>query len=186
MPKKLPHIQNFEATRNNYEFVSDANFNITFIPPASLGGGFEVLSEHVLNFSGLEDTDSSEPVQQQFAQARANFASDDTGDNTVNLTITLSLFLNKAVQNYVYKKIKSWRKLVFNSQTGERGIKENYVGSIVAQKWRRDGEEYWTREVKNVFPTSNLPDLGEGDVTAGDPKTLSTTWVGDYYIEQDR
>jgi hypothetical protein len=87
----LPQYKNFKAARENYELVTPSLYRISFLPPSAIQEGFELLPEHVLTVSGMwVDKNAAEVVQQQIGHIRTNHASDDPGDNTLNISISFS------------------------------------------------------------------------------------------------
>lgn len=177
----LNHVKNSEAGRKNWEPHVDSLFKVTFIPPTSVTN-YELLTEQVVSATGWKSP-GPEAVQQQFQQARRSYASVDV-DNTQNVTFSFELNLNDEFQNVVYNTIMDWRELVFNAQTGERGLKKNYVGTIIVESYAADGTIYWVRKLKHAFPTGDLDSIGQNDYTSSDPVRLEQLFTADYYEEE--
>lgn len=176
----LSHIKNSEAGRNAYEYHSDALFRVTFLPPATVSGS-PILTEQCISVMGWKQP-APQNVQQKFMQASRNFASTEV-EQTQEITCTFELNLNKSYENYVYNTISDWRKLVFNPTTGERGLKADYIGTIIIESFASNGEIYWTRTLKNVFPVGDMDSIGQNDYASSEPVKLEQLFIADYYEE---
>lgn len=179
----LNHIKNSQAGRNNWEPVVDGLFKVTFIPPAGVPGA-EILTEQCISLTGWKRP-GPENVQQQFQQARRNYASIDT-DNTQTLTATFEMNLNDAYQNYVFDTMEAWANLINNPHTGARGLKKDYVGTIIVESYAVDGEIFWKRTLKHAFLTGDFDSIGQNDVSTADPVKFSVTIIADYYDQEGR
>ena len=177
----LSHIRNSEAGRRSYEAVTDNMFKVTIIPPVGVVGS-ELLTEQVINCTGWR-VPGPEGVQQMFQQSRRNYASTDV-DDTQTISMTFELNLNDQVQNYVYNTIMTWRSAVRNPFTGERGLKKDYIGTIIIESYAADGTIFWVRKLKNAFPSGELSSIGQNDVSNAEPVKLEQTFICDYYEEQ--
>lgn len=179
----LPMTLNSRAGRDMEEVVSPMLYEVTFITPEGVLGS-ELLSEHVISVAGIQPIKGPEAVQQQFNTARRNYASDDV-DNTQEFSITLNLNLNDNNQNYVYKTMQQWAMKIFNPFTGERGLKKDYVGTIIVTRTNRVGDVYWTKTVKQAWISGGLPALDE-DITSGDPQELEVNFIADYVQQEEK
>lgn len=178
----LNHVKNSIAGRKAWEAVVDSLFKVTFIPPQGVTNS-EILTEQVLSATGWK-APGPEATTQQFQQAKRAHASTDS-DNIQNITFQFELNLNDAFQNYVYKTIKSWRSKVFNPLTGERGLKKDFIGTIIVESFAADGTIYWTRKLKNAWPSGELTSLGQNDVNSADPVKLEQVFTADWYEEEE-
>lgn len=179
----LNHIKNSQAGRKNWEPVVDALFKVTFLPPAGVTGS-EILTEQCISLTGWKKPGPA-AVQQSFNQSKRNYASVET-DNTQNLTATFEMNLNDAYQNYVYNTMLSWSNIAFNPQTGERGLKRNYAGSIVVEQFAPDGEIYWKRTLQNAWVSGDFDSIGQNDVSSSEPVKFTVNFVADWYDEEAR
>ncbi|BBI90411.1 baseplate subunit [Tenacibaculum phage PTm1] len=177
----LNHVRNSQAGRRNYEMVTDALYKVTFIPPAGVAGA-EILTEQCISITGWKRP-GPEAVQQQFNQARRNYASVDV-DNTQTLSATFEMNLNEANQNYVYNTMVDWANLIFNDQTGERGLKKDYVGTIIIEQHDPKGNIYWTRKLQNAWVSGEFASIGQNDVASADPVKFECTIIADWYDEE--
>lgn len=177
----LNHIRNSEAGRRNYEVVTDALYRVTFVLPAGIAGA-DILTEQCIAITGWKKP-GPEAVQQQFNQSRRNHASVDV-DSTQNLSATFELNLNEANQNYVYNTICDWANAVYNDQTGERGLKKDFIGTIIIEQHNVKGDVFWTRKLQNAWVSGEIASIGQNDVQSSDPSKLEINIVGDWYDEE--
>ena len=177
----LNHVRNSQAGRKNYEVVTNALYKVTFLPPAGVSGS-EILTEQCISITGWRRP-GPEAVQQQTNQAKRNYASVDF-DNTQNLTATFELNLNDENQNYVFDTMEQWANKVSNPFTGERGLKKDYVGTIIIECHNPAGDIFWTRKLQNCWLSGDFAGLGDNDVTAADPARLEVNIVGDWYDQE--
>lgn len=176
----LSHIRNSTSGREAYEVHVDSLFRVTFIPPTGVGN-YEILTEQCTAVSGWKQP-APENVQQKFMQASRNYASTEV-EQTQEITCSFELNLNHNLDNFVYDTISDWRALVFNPLTGERGLKKDYIGTIVIESFANNGDIYWTRTLNNVFPKGDLTSIGQNDYSASEPVKLEVVFVADWYDE---
>jgi hypothetical protein len=100
-----------------------------------------------------------------------------------DVTVNFSLNLNDANQAYLYKTIKDWYTLGYNTATGEMGLKKDYVGTIIITQFNRVGDIYRTLTYEECFITSAVG-LGDNDYSAADAKTLEIVWRSDVAKEE--
>jgi hypothetical protein len=176
----LSHIKNSTAGRKAWEMHVDSLFRVTIMPPAGVTGS-EILTEQCRSCTGWKQP-GPENVAQKFMQASRNYASTDS-DNTQEIEMSFELNLNDTFQNYVYNTISEWRSKVFNPLTGERGLKKDYIGTVIVESFAADGTIYWTRTLHNVWPKGDQSSLGQNDYDTADPVKLTQAFVADWYDE---
>lgn len=182
---KLPHTRNSLAGANMLEPVVGSLFAAYLFPPTSVSGDPLILSEHVRNVTGLfEDKVGDQVITQKFQTATRTYDSNDKGDTSYTFTMTFTLNLNDANQNYVYKILRNWGRKKYNPLTGQRGTKRNYVGTIVVQKTDRDGNIFIQRTAIQCFPSSNIPDL-DNNYDSHEAQTIEITFIADYVSESE-
>lgn len=179
----LSHFINSTAARDNFDIVHNNLFRVTMIPPAAIAPE-PLITEHVMSVTGFTDR-YPELVEQQFLQAKRKTVGVAPSDTTQEITILFSLNRNNKKQNYVWNFVKSWRRLAFNPATGETGLKKDYVGTIIVEQFDRKGDIMSTKTYHNAFPTGEIGDLYDLDVTSEEPKQLSTNWHADWHGEDD-
>lgn len=176
----LSHVKNSQAGQNGWEAHVDSLFKVTFIPPTGVTNS-EILTEQVVSVQGWKFP-NPEHVTQGFMQSKRAYASTEV-ENIQELEIIFELNLNDTFQNYVYNTIQEWKKLVFNPETGERGLKKDYIGKIIVESFASNGDIYWKRTVHNFFPKGNLDTIGQNDYNNAEPIKLTTNWIGEYFNE---
>ena len=178
----LPHYSKSTASSNNYEPVQGNLFEVTFIPPAGIDGG--ILLEHVNNVSGLDALNPAiEPVGQKYKFSDRSYAG-MPGQTFVDVAVNFSLNLNNANEFYVYKILRDWYKRMYDPQTGEMGVKNDYVGQLIIVQHNRPGDIFRKVTLKDAFISGNPTGLDSLDYTAPDPLTLDITWRSDHWKEE--
>ena len=138
----LPHTLNSQAGANMWEPVVGSQFHVYLLPPVGIANA-AILTEHVKNINGLFIEQGGETaIEQTYQTAKRSYDSNEK-ETVYNITITFSLNLNDANDNYVYNIMKYWSRKKYNPMTGERGLKKDYTGSIVGIKTYRDWETAW-------------------------------------------
>lgn len=182
---KLPHTRNSAAGANMYEPVVGSQFIAYLFPPVGVTGDALTISEHVRNVTGLfEDKIGDAVITQKFQTATRTYDSNDKGDTSYTFNINFSLNLNDANQNYIYKSVRDWGRKKYNPLTGQRGIKKDYVGTIVVQKYDRNGNIFMTRTALQCFPSGNIPDL-DNNYESHDPQEIDIQFTADYVTEAE-
>lgn len=182
---KLPHTRNSKAGSNMFEPVVGSNFGAFIFPPEGVTTDPLIIQEHIKNVTGLfEDKIGEEVITQKFQTATRTYDSNDKGDTSHTFTITFTLNLNNANQNYIYKTIRDWGRKKFNPLTGERGLKRDYVGTIVVQKTDRVGNIFMSRTAHQCFISSNIPDL-DNNYESHDAQELEVSFIADYVEETE-
>lgn len=154
----LPHTRKSQAGSGMYEPVIPSQFHVFLVPPSGVIDA-PILTEHVKNIDGLFIEKGGEStIEQKFQTATRSYDSNEK-ETVYDIEITFTLNLNDANQNYVYETLKAWSRKRYNPMTGERGLKKDYVGSLVGIKYNRDGSIFWERTAHQAFVASNLPDL---------------------------
>lgn len=176
----LSHIKNSQSGRKAWEAHVDSLFKVTFIPPTGVTNS-EILTEQVRSCTGWKQPGPGN-VQQKFMQASRNYASTEV-DNTQEITMSFELNLNDTFQNFVYNTMSEWRSKVFNPLTGERGLKKDYIGTIIVESFAADGTIYWTRTLYNVWPKDDQSGIGQNDYDSADPVKLEQVFIADWYEE---
>lgn len=176
----LSHVKNSIAGRKGWEAHVDSLFKVTFILPEGVTQS-EILTEQVISVQGWK-VPGPEAVQQSFMQAKRNSASTEV-DQTQNITLTFELNLNDQYQNYVYNTIMDWRRKVYNPATGEKGLKKDFIGTIIIESFAADGTIYWVRKLKNAWPSGELNSIGQNDYQNAEPIKLEQAITADYYDE---
>lgn len=181
--QNLPHTRNSEAGANMYELVVGSQFKAYLLPPSSVTGG-AILTQHAKKITGFFVEKGGDSVVTQTFETAARSYDSNEKETYYDIEIDFSMNLNDANQNYVFKTLQQWSRLKYNPLTGERGIKKDYVGTIVGEKYRRDGAIFWRRAGHQAFVASNLEGL-DGDYSSHDPQELTVKFRADYVTDED-
>ena len=106
------------------------------------------------------------------------------GATAIDITITFSLNLNDSNQAYLYKTLRQWYRAQYNPETGEMGLKKNYVGTIVIVQFNREGDIYRKVTLDDCFITSGVNLLGELSYESADAVALEVGWKCDTFSEE--
>ena len=107
----------------------------------------------------------------------------NTGETTtVDLAINFSLNLNEGNELYVYKKLRDWKRLIWNPLTGEQSLKKDYVGQIVVTNYNRAGDIFWIRTFHECWIKTGLGEFAM-DYAATDALALDVTFRADWWSE---
>tara|TARA_Y100000593_G_C4305262_1_gene335403 strand:+ start:2137 stop:2691 length:555 start_codon:yes stop_codon:yes gene_type:complete len=180
----LPHYSNDQTSKKgkNFEPVTGNLFEVTILPPAGVSGQ-EMLIQHVKTVSGLELHKAQDATTQTFKWSTRSFAG-IPADSFVDVTVGFTLNLNEANQMYLYKTMRDWSRLSYNPETGESGLKKDYVGQMVIVQFNRAGDIYRKVTLEDCFITS-ATNPGDGlDYSAGDPVDMEVTWRCDTWSEE--
>ena len=181
----LPHYNQDQTQKKNRNFepVTANLFEVTFIPPEPVQGG-PMLLQHVNTVSGLDQLHPELPAIEQANKWATRSFSSMPESTAIDITVNFSLNLNDSNQAYVYKTLRQWYRLQYNPETGEMGLKRNYVGTLIVTEFDRPGNVYRKVTLEDCFITSGLPFNGEEDYSNSEPQTMEVTWRSDVYGEQ--
>jgi hypothetical protein len=180
----LPHYSNDQTSKKgkNFEPVLANMFEVTILPPAGVGGQ-ELLIQHVNSISGLELHKELGVVDQKFKWSTRSY----TGlpaDSFLDVTVNFSLNLNEANQMYLYKTMRDWYRLAYNPETGETGLKKDYVGTLVIVQFNRAGDIYRKITCEDCFITSALNPTAELNYETAEAQALDVTWRVNTWAEE--
>lgn len=180
----LPHYSNDQTSKKgkNFEPVLMNMFEITILPPAGVGGQ-DLLIQHVNTVTGLELNKAGDPVAQKFKWSSRSFAG-IPADSFIDVTVQFSLNLNDANQMYVYKTLRDWHRLQYNPETGETGLKKDYVGQLVIVQFNRAGDIYRKVTLQDCFISSAVNPGTDFDYANGEPQTMDVVWRCDTFAEE--
>lgn len=180
--QNLPHTRNSAAGANMWEPVIPSQFMVYLMPPSSVSGG-AILTEHAKNVNGLFNEKSGDAIAEQTYQMATRSYDKNEKTTVYDIDITFSMNLNDANKNYVWDTIRDWNRLRWNPMTGERGLKKDYVGTLTAEKYRRDGAIFWRRTAHQCFPKNNMEGV-DGDYGNHDPQELAASFRADYVTDE--
>ena len=180
----LPHYSQDQTSKKGrtFEPVQQSLFEVTILPPAGVQGA-NMLLQQVNSISGLEINKAIGTQEQKFKFVTRSFASQPDG-TSVDLSVNFSLNLNDANQAYTYKTLKDWYNLIYNPNTGEMGLKKDYVGTIIVTQFNRKGDIFRTVTLEDCFIMSGLPFLEGGDYSDAGPQSMEVQWRCDNFKEE--
>ena len=153
----LPHYREDQTSKKSKHFepVQANLFEVSILPPDGVAGA-DLLLQHVNSISGLESLYREvAAVEQKYKFATRSYAG--MPDGTANdVTVNFSLNLNDSNQAYVYKTMREWYRKQYKPETGEMGIKKDYVGTIVIVQFNRAEDIYRKVTLEDCFITSAL------------------------------
>lgn len=181
----LPHYSEDQTSKKGKQFepVQANLFEVTILPPATVVGQ-ELLLQQINSISGLEALHREiAAVEQKYKFSTRSYAGmpDST---TIDVTINFSLNLNDSNQAYLYKTMRQWYRTAYNPESGEMGLKKNYVGTIVIVQFNREGDIYRKVTLDDCFITSGIGFTGELNYETTEPATLEVTWRSDVFAEE--
>lgn len=183
----LSHFRNSHAAVNKWEVVNPAMFEVTILPPTLEGNNeqmTQLLLEHVISISGLDGLNPAMgTVIQKYKQAdRVYLGVPET--THLELSMTFSLNLNDANENYIYTSLRKWYNKAFNPATGAYGVKKEYCGSMVIVEYNRDGSIWRKTTCINVIP-GQPTGMNERNINSGnEANELSMTFMADCWNDQ--
>ena len=156
----LPHYSEDQTSKKgrNFEPVQANLFEVTILPPAGVGGQ-ELFLQHINSIGGLDGLHKGvDAITQKYKFASRSYAG-MIGETTVDVTVNFSLNLNDANQMYLYKTMRDWYRLAYNPETGETGLKKDYVGQMVIVQFNRKGDIFRKITLDDCFVFSPINPL---------------------------
>tara|TARA_Y100001958_G_scaffold154535_1_gene143653 strand:+ start:869 stop:1426 length:558 start_codon:yes stop_codon:yes gene_type:complete len=181
----LPHYSEDQTSKKgrNFEPVQGNLFEVTILPPAGVSGQ-EFLLQQVNTVGGLEGlAPAVEAIGQKYKFADRSYAG-MPGQTSIDLTINFSLNLNDSNQAYIYKTLRQWYRAAYNPETGEMGLKKNYVGTIVIVQFNREGDIYRKITLDDCFINTGVNLVDGLDYSDGEARSIEVGWKCDTYSEE--
>lgn len=180
----LPHYSQDQTSKKgrNFEPVQQSLFEVTILPPAGVQGA-NLLLQQVNSIGGLTINKEIGTQEQKFKFVTRSFAS-QPDSTALDITINFSLNLNEANQAYTYKTFRDWYRLIYNPETGEMGLKRDYVGTIIVTQFNRAGDIFRTVTLEDAFISSGLPFLEGGDYSDAAPQAMEIGFRVDNWKEE--
>ena len=189
--KHYSHYQNSDAARQMWEVVSPALFEVYLTFPDVLKGKIgnsDLMFQHVRSISGLDGlTPTIGNVVQKYKYAERHYAAAGPDKTSLELTITYTLNINDAHENYIYNMLRKWYDLVYNPQNGQTLVKKDYAGGslMTILEYDRNGAIWRRVTCLNFFPSTPPTGLNEDNYdSTGDAKTVSITFIVDDWVEE--
>ena len=184
----LSHFKNSHAAVNKWEVVNPAMFEVTLLPPTIESGDTltrQLLLEHVRTIRGLDGLNPGLGIiTQKYKQADRVY--NGVPDTThLELSMTFSLNLNDANENYIYTALRKWYNKGFDPAIGSYGLKKDYCGSMVINEYNRDGSIWRSITCINVFINGQITGLGEDSYDNGNTaKELTVNFIADCWDDK--
>ena len=185
------HYKNSDAATHMWEVVSPALFEVYLTFPRILQGKIsnpDLMVQHVRSISGLDGlTPTITNVVQKYKYAERHYAAAGPEKTSLELTITYTLNLNDAHENYIYNMLRKWYDLVYNPQNGQTLVKKDYAGGSIMKIYEHDRNGAIWRKVTclDFFPSTPPTGLNEDNYdSTGDAKTVSITFIVDDWVEE--
>jgi hypothetical protein len=185
------HYRNSTAATEMFEIVSPALFEVYFTFPTLIkntyGMNSELMFEHVRSVSGLDGvTPTVGNVVQKFKFAERHYAAAGPDRTSLELTITYTMNINDAHQNYIYNMLRKWYNLIYNPHNGQMLTKKQYAGGSILTILEHDraGEIWRAIKCKDFFPSTPPTGLNEDSYdNMGDAKTVTITFIVDDWVD---
>ena len=189
--KHYSHYRNSDAATQMWEVVSPALFEVYLTFPTrldKLNAGQELMFQHVRSVSGLDGlTPTIGNVVQKYKYAERHYAAAGPDKTSLELSITYTLNINDAHENYIYNMLRKWYDLVYNPQNGQTLVKKDYAGGSRLYIYEHDRNGAIWRKITcfNFFPSTPPTGLNEDNYdSVGDAKTVSITFMVDDWVEE--
>ena len=189
--KHYSHYKNSDAATQMWEVVSPALFEVSLTFPDILKGKIgnsDLMLQHVRSISGLDGlTPTVGNVVQKYKFAERHYAAAGPDKTSLELTITYTLNINDAHENYIYNMLRKWYDLVYNPQNGQTLVKKDYAGGSLMSIVEHDRNGAIWRKITclNFFPSTPPTGLNEDNYdSVGDAKTVSITFIVDDWVEE--
>ena len=174
-----------------WEVVSPALFEVYLTFPtllSKLNGNQDLMFQHVRSISGLDGlTPTISNVVQKYKFAERHYAAAGPDKTSLELTITYTMNLNDASENYIYNMLRKWYDLVYNPQNGQTLVKKDYAGGSLMTIIEHDRNGAIWRKITclDFFPSTPPTGLNEDNYdSTGDAKTVSITFIVDDWVEE--
>jgi hypothetical protein len=185
----LPHITNSKAGVNKFDPVHNNIFEVYFTVPAPLQADFgakeALVTEHVLTIGGLNNLAKAPGVsQQQFMGTSRSYINPRIDATHAEISVTLSLNLDEAKDNYIYNLFKAWSKLGYNIATGSRHLKKDYCADFLKVSIaNREGDIYHEVVFKDVMMDGGPEGIDELNYESTEAQTLTVKFISDWWKE---
>lgn len=158
---QTPNPREDKALVGHYEPVYPNLFDVSIsFPQAVDSTKKELLLANVLSVEGLEIDKTPEKVMQKFKGATRTYAGSLLDDTSHEVTLSFEVNLDDSNQMYVYKMLQEWLRLIYNPETGERGLASEYAtGIMTIVIYNKKHEVFKTYKCKNIFISSPLPPI---------------------------
>lgn len=161
---KLPNRKEDIVANKYYEPVYTNIFDTRIQFPAAVDTTQrELVLDNIISVSGLETERLPDKVTQKYKGTTRSFAGSAIDDTSTEITITVNVNLDDSNSMFTYKMFKQWSNLIYNKDTGERGLAAEYMAGtyIIITVMNKRQQIFRTYTATDIFLGEALPDLSE-------------------------
>lgn len=169
---KLPHLRNDIVASKHYEPVYTSLFDVRIQFPAAVDDSQrEITLDNILGVEGLETEKLPDPVQQKFKSATRSFAGSVIDDTSHSVSITVNVNLDDSNSIFSYNLFKQWSNLIYNTNTGERGLASEYKAgtSMTITVFNKREQVFRTYRAVDIFIGEPITSLSELNYETNEP-----------------
>ena len=183
----IPHFNAVTSHNQNWEPIHKSLFEIAINLPVVLGSRVDeekLLLENATSIS-LPVTPDLDTVSQRFKFSTRGYVGLPTETHLKDISIKFNLNQNDNNSIFVWKNLKDWYDLAWNSQTGETATKREMIGSIVVNMHDKKGRIIRRVVYKNIqilgLSAMELDWSGTGEILDVTAKFMCDYWF-DLYV----
>lgn len=170
--KLNPTVKNDIAAKRYDEAVFSSIFDVRIkFPDAIDSSNSEIVIDNIIAVGGLTNEKMPADVVQKFKGTTRTKAGSVIDDTSHEIALTINLNLDSSNSMYSYNLFKRWANLVYNIETGERGLEVEYRAgtSIVIQLENKAGQVFRTYKGYDIYVNQPLPNIEELNYDNNDP-----------------
>lgn len=181
----IAHYRNAKAATDNWEPVYLNQFELSLSPPTGIDPGSgnnnqNLLLEQVKKVSGLEFDKNPGVVEQHYKGAKRRYAGAKPETTTIDMTVDFEINLNNNNSMYTYKTLRQWSDLIYNPNTGAKGLKKDYIGSATLIIFNKAGDIFKKYRMPSIFPMTAINPM-ELDYLSTEVWSVTVTFAVDYW-----
>jgi len=167
---KLPHQKEDIVAKRYLEPIYKALFEVRVQFPAAVDDAQRELAlDNIIGVSGLTTEKLPGIVQQKFRGTTRSFAGAVVDDTSHDITITMNINLDDSNSMYSYKLFKQWSDIIYNTNTGERGLAAEYkTGSMTVTLYNKSGQVFRTYKAVDIFISEPITALDDFNYETND------------------
>lgn len=180
----LAHFNNILSHNQNNEPIYKALFELSFDLPSILGASpdeAKLLLENARNIT-LPLTPDIEVQVQRFKYSTRAYVTLPSETHIADLSINFNLNENDKNSVFVWKTLKRWYDLAWNSQTGETHTKREMIGRIIVNVHNKKGKVIRRVEYNNV----QIVGIQEWELNWDSPTEIlecTAKFIADYWYD---
>jgi len=169
---KLPHNKNDQVARKHYEPIYVNLYEVRIQFPAAIDASQKELTlDNIIAVGGLETEKLPGVVTQKFKGVSRSFAGSVIDDSSHVITVTVNVNLDDSNSMFAYNLFKSWSNLIYNTNTGERGLALEYKAgtSMTITVFNKKEQVFRTYKAIDIFINEPITPLAELAYETNDP-----------------